>query len=241
MNDWLFVGSNWTGPEGVFVLLAQHLEYSALALVVAAAIGLPIGIYVGRTGRGVVALAGVANALRALPTLGLLIMLVVLLTPVFASDLAFLIPSLIVLILLAVPPIMTGAYAGISTIDPAVVDAARGMGMTPMAILFSVQIPCALPLILSGIRSAVLQIVSTATIAAYVSLGGLGRLIIDGQASNDYSQMAAGAILVAALAILLDLAFALLGRYAVSRGITRVVRTSRTRGRVARPVQPLIP
>ncbi len=227
MSDWIFVPAHWFGSDGVFALLVQHLAYSGAALVVALAIGLPIGIFVGQTGRGTAAIAGVANALRALPTLGLLVLLFVLLSPVFTSDLAFLIPSLIVLVVLAVPPIMTGAYAGISAVDPAVVDAARGMGMTDRAILTGVQLPCALPLILSGIRGGVLQIVSTATIAAYVSLGGLGRLIIDGLAQSDYGQMVAGALLVALLVILLDLLFALLGRVAVSPGLTRAVRSRR--------------
>jgi len=178
---------------------------------------------VGHTRRGTVLVAGFANALRALPTLGLIVLLVILFGPVFASDLAFIVPSLIVLIVLAVPPIVTAAYAGVLAVDPAVVDAARGMGYRPMKILFSVEVPCALPLILSGVRSATLQAVSTATIAAYASLGGLGRLIIDGRAQNDYAQMAAGAVLVGVLALVIDLAMGLLSAVVVSPGINRRV------------------
>lgn len=111
---------------------------------------------------------------------------------------------------------MTNTYAGIRAVDAAAVDAAVGMGYRPVKVLFAVQVPCALPLILSGFRGATLQVISTATIAAYVSLGGLGRLIIDGRAQNDYDQMLAGAVLVAALALLVDLAIGLIGRFAVS-------------------------
>jgi len=121
-----------------------------------------------------------------------------------------------------------GAYSGIASVDPAAVDAARGMGYRPLALLFSVELPCALPLIFSGFRSAALQVISTATIAAYVSLGGLGRLIIDGRAQNDYMQMAAGAVLVGVLALIVDLIFGLASRIAVSPGLTR--RTARGAG-----------
>ncbi|WP_158938215.1 ABC transporter permease [Burkholderia sp. S171] len=223
MIDWLLDPSHWTGDDGVMALIAQHLAYTGAALLIAMVIGLPIGLYVGHTRRGTVLVAGFANALRALPTLGLIVLLVILFGPVFASDLAFIVPSLIVLIVLAVPPIVTAAYAGVLAVDPAVVDAARGMGYRPMKILFSVEVPCALPLILSGVRSATLQAVSTATIAAYASLGGLGRLIIDGRAQNDYAQMAAGAVLVGVLALVIDLAMGLLSVVVVSPGINRRV------------------
>lgn len=215
--------------DGVPVLVGQHLAYSAIALAIAAVIGLPIGCFVGHTRRGVALIAGSANALRALPSFGLIVLLVILFGPVFASDLAFIVPSIIVLVLLAVPPIMTSTYAGIAAVDPAAVDAARGMGYRPLAILLHIELPCALPLVFSGLRSATLQIISTATIAAYVSLGGLGRLIIDGRAQNDYYQMAAGAILVGALALAVDLLIALISRLTVSSGIAR-----RERGALAR-------
>ncbi|AYG62503.1 ABC transporter permease [Rhizobium jaguaris] len=221
MMNWFTEPAHWTGSDSIPVLVLQHLAYSSIALLLACLIGLPVGLYVGHTGRGVVLIAGVANALRSLPSLGLIVLLVILFGPVFASDMAFIVPSLIVLVLLAVPPIMTGSYAGIAAVDPAVVDAARGMGKRPLQILFDVELPCALPLIFSGLRSATLQIISTATIAAYVSLGGLGRLIIDGQAQNDYYQMAAGAILVGVLALTVDLMIGVISRITVSPGLTR--------------------
>lgn len=221
MIDWFLHTAQWRGSDGILILLLQHIEYSVVALAIAAVIGLPIGFYVGHTGKGKFAIAGLANASRALPSLGLIVLLVIVLGPYFKTDMAFLLPSTIVLVVIAVPPIMTGAYAGIASVDPAVVDAARGMGYRPGAILRSVEIPCALPLVFSGFRSATLQVISTATIAAYVSLGGLGRMIIDGQAQNDYMQMAGGAILVGALALAADLLIGLLSRIAVSPGLTR--------------------
>ncbi|ALN75386.1 ABC transporter permease [Aureimonas sp. AU20] len=228
MLAWFLDPTHWSGPDGVPVLLVQHLTYSILALLIASLIAMPIGLYVGHTRKGVVVIAGLANALRSLPSLGLIVLLVILFGPVFASDLAFIVPSLIVLVLLAVPPIMTGTYAGIAAVDPAAVDAARGMGHRPLGILFGVELPCALPLIFSGLRGATLQIVSTATIAAYVSLGGLGRLIIDGRAQNDYYQMAAGAVLVGLLALGVDLLIGIVSRLSVSPGLTRRIVRARS-------------
>jgi osmoprotectant transport system permease protein len=218
---WFLDGSHWTGSDGVPALIATHLAYSAIALLAAGFIAIPIGLYVGHTGRGKFLIAGSANLLRALPSLGLIIMLVILFGPIFESDLAFIVPCLIVLVLLAVPPIMSGTYAGVVAVDPAAVDAARGIGYRPLGVLFGVELPCALPLILSGLRGATLQVISTATIAAYVSLGGLGRLIIDGRAQNDYAQMTAGAVLVGVLALAVDVIIGLLSSVLVSPGLTR--------------------
>lgn len=237
MIDYLLDPNNWTGSGGIPVLVGQHLVYTAVALLIAGAIGVPAGLYVGHTGRGVVLIAGFANALRALPTLGLIVLLVMIVAPLITSDLAFVIPSIIVLVLLAIPPIMTNTYAGIRAVDAAAVDAAVGMGYRPLRVLFSVQVPCALPLIISGFRGATLQVISTATIAAYVSLGGLGRLIIDGRAQNDYDKMLVGALLVAILALVVDLLLAVASRVFVSPGLDR--RTSRIPLRVRRAAAPV--
>ena len=223
MIGWFLDPSHWVGTDGIPSLVSQHLFFSFTALVIAVLLGMPIGLYVGHTGKGTFLIAGFANALRALPTLGLIILLVIVFGPAFASDLAFVVPSLIVLVLIAVPPIMMATYAGISAVDRAAVDAAKGMGYKPMALMFAVELPCALPLIFSGLRSATLQVISTATIAAYVSLGGLGRLIIDGRAQNDYMQMAAGAVLVGVLALIVDFLIGLASRLTVSPGLTRRV------------------
>lgn len=163
--------THWFGEGGIFPLLAQHISYSVVALAIAFIIAFPVGCYTGHTGKGEGLLIGTTNALRSLPSFGLIILLVILLSGEFESDMAFILPCILVLVALALPPIATGVHAGIRSLDPYVLDAARGMGLTRLQILLQVELPCALPLILSGVRSATLQIISTATIAAYVSLG----------------------------------------------------------------------
>lgn len=224
MWEYLFDSANWSGTEGIWARILQHLWYTAVALVISVAIALPIGLRIGHTRRGAFLAINTGNAARALPSLGLL-MLAVLIT----DQIGFL-PVLIALVALGVPPILTSTYAGVSGADPAAIDAARGMGMTGSEVLRKVEIPIAMPLIISGIRAATLQIVSTATIAALVSLGGLGRYVVDGLKLREFPQMFAGAFLVAVLAVLLDLGFALLTRFVVSDGLTGRVR--RTRGAV---------
>jgi osmoprotectant transport system permease protein len=226
--DFLSNSANWSGEDGVPHRLLEHLGYSFGALLLVIIIGLPLGLYVGHTGRGAVAIAGTANALRALPTFGLLIFVVIALSGYLPGDLSYLGPSLLVLVVLGIPVVLSNTYAGVQSVDPAARDAAKGMGMTGWQVLWRVEVPNALPLIMSGIRSATLQIVATATIAAYVSLGGLGRFIIDGRAQRDYAQMASGAVLVGALAVVLDLTMAGLQVLVVSRGLTgRYARTPR--------------
>ena len=242
MNDvltWLTAGEHWSGEDGIPHRVLEHLYYSGAALVIAAVIAIPLGLFVGHTGRGRFVVVNAAGAARAIPSLGLLFVAVLLLGPRLSGDTAFVVPCEIVLVVLAIPPILAGAYAGVEEVDPAVRDAAKGMGMRGPEVLARVEIPCALPLIFSGLRSGALQVVATATIAATVGLGGLGRFLIDGLAVRDYSQMAAGAVLVAVLALVVDLGFALIQRYAVSpgRGRRRVRRrrpSASSRGRPAR-------
>lgn len=229
--DYLGNGSHWSGPEGVPARVVEHLEYTFLALAFVCLIALPLGLFVGHTGRGSVAIAGTANALRALPDFGLLVYVVLLISGRLPAGLAYLLPSVLVLVILGIPAVLSATYAGIQAVDPAARDAAKGMGMTGSQVLWRVEVPNALPLILSGVRSSMLQIVATATIAAYVSLGGLGRFIIDGQSQRDYSQMAAGAVLVGLLAIVLDLLVAGIQRLVVSPGVTGRFRTAGPRRR----------
>jgi osmoprotectant transport system permease protein len=224
--------AHWSGEDGIPHRLLEHLGYSFGALLFVLLIGLPLGLYVGHTGKGALAIAGSANALRAIPTFGLLVYVVIALSGHLPGRISYLGPSLLVLVVLGIPSVLSNTYAGVQSVDPAARDAARGMGMTNWQVLWRVEVPNALPLILSGIRNAILQIVATATIAAYVSLGGLGRFILDGLSQRDYPQMAAGAILVSVLAIVLDLLMAGLQVIVVSRGITgryaRVPRGQRT-------------
>ena len=225
--EWLTDPANWTGPGGIPVQIAYQLLYTFLSLAIASVIAIPLGIFIGFTGKGEAIVAGAANALRALPTLGLLILLFLVLAPWIAGQLVFVVPTIIVLVLLAIPPILTGTYTGIQSADEAAVDAARGMGYTRTQILWRVQMPCALPLLISGLRGSTLQVVSTATVAAYVGLQGLGRYIIDGRAQADFAQMAGGALLVALLALALELLFSILGRVLVSPGLRRTTRRRR--------------
>ncbi|MET9254949.1 ABC transporter permease [Streptomyces sp. NPDC003717] len=214
INDFLGDGAHWHGAEGIPTRLLEHVRYTLLALGLAAAIGLPAGLLTGHTGRGGNAVALVATAARALPSFGLLVLIAV-------SVGIGLTPVMIPLVVLAVPPILVTTYEAVRSVDPAPVDAARGLGMRESRILFQVELPVALPLILSGVRSAAIQVVSTATIAAYVSLGGLGRYIIDGLYQRDYEQVVGGATLVALLALATLALFWGAGRLAVSPGVRR--------------------
>ncbi|MFN8099971.1 MAG: ABC transporter permease [Dermatophilaceae bacterium] len=225
---WLTEPANWSGAGGIGIRLIEHLRYSAVVLVIAAGIAIPLGLWAGHSGRGRWLITS-ANAARAVPTIGLLFAVSLWLGPHIHGDLAFTIPSVLVLVLLAIPPILAGAYAGVEAVDPAVRDAARGMGLTGPEVLRRVEVPIALPLMLSGVRSAVLQVVATATVAAYVGLGGLGRFLIDGLASARYDVMAGGAILVAALALAADLVMAGIQRVVVSPGLRATARGGKQR------------
>jgi osmoprotectant transport system permease protein len=221
---WLTNSSHWRnghGVSGIATQLQAHTTYSFVAVLIALAIALPLGLFIGHTGRGTV-LVTAANTLRALPTVGLLVLLTVMISPNFhgRTDFGYLIPTEIVLVLLAVPPILSNTYAGVQNVDRAARDAAAAMGMTGSQVLRLVEFPCSLPLIFSGLRSATLQVIATATIASYLPLGGLGRFIYDGLAQQDFPQMIGGGVLVALLALASDFVLAVVQRYAVSRGVS---------------------
>ncbi|MEV5706342.1 ABC transporter permease [Actinoallomurus sp. NPDC052274] len=209
---WLTASAHWSGGEGIPHRLLEHLGYSALALVIAALIALPLGALVGHTGRGGFAVVTVANFARAIPTLGL-VLLVVTVTSIGLT------PVIIPLIALATPPILVNTYEGVRGVDNDVKDAARGMGMTGPGILLKAELPMAMPLILLGLRTAAIQVVATATIAAYAGIGGLGRYIVDGLARKDYPSVVGGSVLVVLLAVLVQLAFVGIRRAVVSRGL----------------------
>ena len=200
---YIFTAEHWGGPAGLAARIGEHLEYTVAAVLVSALIAVPIGMLIGHTGRGTFLVVTAVNALRALPTLG------VLLLGVLLWGLG-LVPPTVALMLLGIPPLLAGTYAGIANVDRAVVDAARSMGMTETRVLLRVEVPNALPLILGGLRSATLQVVATATVAAYASLGGLGRYLIDGIKVRQFHIALVGALMVTVLALLLDavLAFA---------------------------------
>ena len=226
---YLLDGLNWRWATGSSIphRLLEHVGYTLVTLVISAAIALPVGLLIGHTNRGALLAINIGNAGRALPTLGLLTFIV---TLIGIGRL----PVLVALVVLAVPPILSATYAGIRSVDPSAVNAAVGMGMRPMQVLFKAEVPMALPLIFGGLRSALLQVCATATVAAYVGFGGLGRLLIDGLSTNDYPQVFAGAVLVAFLAIGLDLLSAAAERAVVSPGV-RGRRTRRSRSTTSAP------
>lgn len=162
---YIFTAGNWQGKAGLGARIVEHLQYTGVAVGVSALIAIPIGLVIGHTGRGSVLLVTAVNALRALPTLG------VLLLGVLLWGLGLL-PPTVALMLMGIPPLLAGTYAGIANVDPKITDAARSMGMTERRVLTGVEVPLAMPLILGGLRTATLQVVATATIAAYASLGG---------------------------------------------------------------------
>ena len=217
---WLSDGTHWQGNDGILRRVIEHMEYSFGSLLIAGLIAIPLGLYIGHTGRARFLVVNAVGAARAVPSLGLLFLAFLVLGPRLSGDIAFLAPAGLVLVVLAMPPILAGAYAGVEAVEPAARDAAKGMGMRGGEVLRQVELPCALPLIISGIRSAMLQVIATATIAAVLGLGGLGRFVIDGLAVRDTPQTASGAVLVAVLAVMMDMVLALVQRVVVSPGLT---------------------
>ena len=212
IGDWLTSSQQWHGDEGIPQRLLEHLTYSGTSLLFATLIGLTFGLLVGHTGRGAFAVASVANLARSIPTFGLVVLVV---TVAGLSTT----PVLVALVALAVPPILINTFEGVRGVDGDTRDAARGVGMTEWEVLLRVEIPMALPLILLGLRVAAIQVVATATIAAYPGLGGLGRFIVDGLARNDYELVIGGSTVVVVLALVVQFLFTALRRVIVSPGL----------------------
>jgi len=211
---WLFSPERLQGQYALPVLLGQHLLYTVISVAVAAAIALPAGWLIGHTGRGREIAVAISGAARAVPSFGLLVLLVLLLG-VLRTPLA----AVITFVLLAIPSLLAGAYTGFEAIDRRTVDAARAVGMTEWQIFTKVELPLGMPLLVGGIRSALLQVIATVTIGAYVNLGGLGWPIIQGIPLRRFDQVLAGALLVAVLALIVDLLLAVLQRAVVPAGI----------------------
>jgi osmoprotectant transport system permease protein len=207
---WLGDGSHWQGSSGIPTRLLQHLGITLLTLVIAAAIAWPAGVLVGHTRRGSGIVGAITGGARAIPTLGLLTLFglwlgIGLSAPVLA------------LVVLAIPSLLAGAYAGIENVDPTISQAAKAVGMTPAQVIRTVELPLALPVIIGGLRSATLQVVATATLAAYTSDTGLGRYLFAGLKTRDYPQMLGGALLVVLLTLVLELLLATCQRLATNR------------------------
>ncbi|MGK5640098.1 ABC transporter permease [Streptomyces sp. URMC 126] len=205
---WLSTGSHWSGPDGVWHRLAEHLQLTVVCLALSCAIALPLAIVLGHTGRGGAPAVNLSNAGRAVPTFAVLVLLT--LGPLGTYDSW---PTVIALVLFAIPPLLTNAYVGMREVDRDVVEAARGMGMSARQVIGRVELPLAMPLVMTGVRSAAVQVVATVSIAAMVGGGGLGRIITAGFRLTDTPQVVAGALLVAALALLVEGAFVLLERW----------------------------
>jgi osmoprotectant transport system permease protein len=211
---WLTNPANWSGPNGIQARLAEHVEMSLVVMLIAIAIALPVGLFIGHTRRGTTVAVGLANIGRAVPTFALMGILLPF-TQAFDPANGFgLYPTLLAMIILAIPPIMVNAYAGVSEVDRDLVEAARGMGFRGGQVLRDVEIPLALPVILGGIRSAAVQVIATTTLGAILGIGGLGRFIIDGIAQNDDGMLFGGVVLVAGLAMLSEALLSLVQRVA---------------------------
>ena len=242
--SWIFDGSHWkSGGQSPFPLqdrLIEHLLYTFVSVGIAALIALPLGFFIGHTGRGRQFVIAFTGAMRALPTLGLLFFLLMVFGYVLSYDTAPIVGATIAFVILAIPSMLAGAYSGLEAVDRQVIDAARANGMTEWQILTKVEIPLALPLIIGGLRAATLQVIATVTIASYAGLGGLGQIISNGIGLNDYDRILGGALLVIVLALGVDALFALAQRLTATQGLTdhRPATPRRTKKRSSRSQAP---
>jgi osmoprotectant transport system permease protein len=217
---WLTDPAHWTGPNGIPLRVAQHVALSLVAVAAGAALAIPAGLIIGHTGRGAGLVGAMTGAARAVPTLALVTLFG--LTLGIGLEAPFL-----TLVILAIPSCLAGAYAGVRSVSRTTVDAARAIGMSPAQVLLTVELPLAWPVLIGGVRAATLQVIATATLAAYISDTGLGRYLFAGLKSRDFPQMLGGALLVAALALAVELAFALAQRALVAAAPRNAVRPNR--------------
>jgi osmoprotectant transport system permease protein len=232
---WLSNPANWAGPNGIPVRFMEHVGISLASLLIALAIALPAGLYVGHTRRGTGVAVGIANVGRAVPSLaliGLVLPITQALDPINGFGLY---PTVIAMIVLAIPPMLVNADAGVRGVDPEVVESARGMGLTEGQVLRRIEVPLALPVVLGGVRSATVQVIATTTLGAIFALGGLGRYIVDGIAQNDDGMLFGGVVLVAVLAMSAE---------GILAGLQRLASTTATRagdGRARTATSPSLP
>lgn len=210
--QWFTDPVNWQGTDGVPNRVLEHVGYSITATIMALLIALPVGLLVGHTGRGGTLAINLSNVGRAVPSFGVIILAFLLLG-------IGLLPPLIALTAMAIPPIVTNTYVGVRSVDADVRDSAEGMGLTGWQVLRDVEVPVAMPLILAGVRTSAVQVVATATLAAFISLGGLGRYIFDALQTQNTAEVVAGAILVAVLALIVELAMSRVQQTVVSTGL----------------------
>ncbi len=224
---WFADAANWRGPAGILSLLGEHLALTAASLGIACAVALPVALWLGHTGRGGVLAVQIGNIGRAVPTLALLSILLFVPPPFGRTTLS----ALVAFTLFAIPVLLTNTYVGMREVDPAAVDAAKGMGMSGFEVLRKVELPLATPALMNAVRQGAVQVVATVSIAAIFAFGGLGRIITRATGASggfDVPQIIAGALVIAVVAIVVDLAFGALGRYAdpVARARSRARRAS---------------
>lgn len=229
---WLTTADNWTGSNGIATAVVEQIWYSALATIVALAIGLPVGLAIGHTGKGRFAAANITGVWRAIPTIGVV-------TIVFRWQPLSVWPVLAALVVLAIPPIVLNTVAGIDSVPADVRDAARGMGLTGWQEIWHVEIPNGLPLILAGIRSAANQVIATSTVAGFVGLGTLGAFIYSATNTQQYDVMAGASIAVILLVLAVEGVFAIIQRRVVSEGVrARTPSRFRRAGTIPPPAVP---
>ena len=243
---WIFDGAHWlttSTSAGISEALVQHLILTGISLFFTVLIGIPLGFYIGHTGTGRDLAILTSNGLRALPSVGLLTVLI-LAIPFIKGIPGNYLADVIVFVLLGLPSMLAGAYAGLESVDRETIDAARAIGMTEWQILTKVEVPLGARLILGGLRSSTLQIVATVAIASLLTQITLGTFIIDGLNQNNYVKMIGGAILVAALALILDGILALVQRFASPRGVSQGAtkdKRNTARGAATASTQPRTP
>jgi osmoprotectant transport system permease protein len=217
LASWFSDGDHWWGSAGLLARLQQHVVTSVVAVAIACAIALPIGVLLGHLHRGGTLAVNLSNVGRALPSFAVLAIAF----QVFGLGST---PTYVALVVLAVPPILTNAYVAVAGVDPEVREAARGMGLSGGEVLRRVELPLSVPLVMAGVRTSAVTVVATATIAAVISENNLGRYIIDGYAVRDEVQIVAGAVVVALLSVLTERALAAVQRAATPRGLRRGAR-----------------
>jgi osmoprotectant transport system permease protein len=219
--EWIANSAHWVGTAGIPNRIGEHLGYSVVTTVIAVLVAMPVGVALGHARRGTFGIVSVAGAMRALPTLGLVTLLALVLG-------IGIVAPLIAITVLAIPPILAGAYSGIASADSRAVEAARAIGMTEWQVLARVEVPLGLPLIIGGVRAAALQVIATWTVAAILPVGGLGRYIFDGLPVQNYPEMLGGSILVIVLALVVDGVLVLVQKSILPRGVA-VVHSSASR------------
>jgi osmoprotectant transport system permease protein len=218
LTDFLSEPTTWSGPTSIWARLVEHISISVAATAIAIALVMPIALWLGHIRRGSTAASAVVNVGRAVPSFGILVLTVMVLVELGVGVLTPW-PVLVALIALAAPPVFTNTIAGILGVPTPTVEAARGMGLTGRQILGGVEIPLASPVLVEGVRIAVVQVIATATLGALTAWGGLGRFIVDGFATQDQGEVLVGAVLVALLAVAAEFGMVVVQRIATPSGI----------------------